>query len=440
MITEKDIRPIPKYILKAIMKKDKQFYPTPVGANRFYAYLAVWKKELVKVTVAVKQHNRKWYCKQVAVHGLRSERCLVKDLEYCYLMGMGFRVGWYDEGIQHYRKFFESSHWWTANDDAYDPYALIINPAFVYKFPEYKYSAYDLYKGVDVLQYLRIYEQYPQVEYLMKLGFSDYIHSKQILRECAKNKAFCKWLVQNKNEIAHHRYYVSTLLSAYKSKRACNVVQQIEKVKKEFTANKDFKAMREFFKGNLEKFSLYIFEQNTTLRSYKDYFNACQELGLDMSLDKNCYPHDFKRWHDIRIDEYASKKAELDEKKREKFYKQFADVANKYTSLQLIGKKDFACLIAKSPTELAKEGDHLHHCVGRMGYDQKFVREETLIFFIRLNSDVTTPFVTVEYSLSQKAVLQCHSLNNTRPEEKVWKFVHDKWLPYANKQLKKIAA
>ena len=118
MITEKDIRPIPKYILKAIIQKDKKFYPSPAGANRFYAYLAIWKKELVKVTVAVKHHNRKWYCKQVAVHGLRSERCLVKDLEYCYITGMGFRVGWYTEGIQHYRKFFESSHWCTANDAA----------------------------------------------------------------------------------------------------------------------------------------------------------------------------------------------------------------------------------------------------------------------------------------------------------------------------------
>ena len=139
MITEKDIRPIPKYILKTIMKKDKNYYPTPVGANRYYAYLALWKKELVKVTVAVKHHNRKWYCKQVAVHGLRSEKCFVRDLEYCYITGMGFRVGWHSEGIQHYKKWFEDGKWYTANDAAYDPYATIINPSFVSKFPEYKY-------------------------------------------------------------------------------------------------------------------------------------------------------------------------------------------------------------------------------------------------------------------------------------------------------------
>ena len=440
MITEKDIKPIPKYILKAILQKDKKFYPTPAGANRFYAYLAVWKKELVKVTVAVKHHNRKWYCKQVAVHGLRSERCLVKDLEYCFITGMGFRVGWHEEGIQHYLKWFETSYWCTANDNTYDPYATLINPSLLYKLPTYQYCAYDLYKGVDVLQYLRLYEQYPHIEYLVKLGFSDYIHSKQILRECAKNKAFCKWLIQNKEDICRHKYYVSTILSAFKKNCPCQEVQKLESLKKELSANKDLKNMREFFKGNLEKLSFYILEQNTTLRTYKDYFNACKELGLDMNLPKNCFPHDFNYWHNVRIEEYNAKKAKLDAEKRKEFYKKFAGVAEKYKSLQMNDKNGLVCLIAQSPAELTKEGDFLHHCVGRMGYDQKFVREEALIFFIRNNSDIDTPFVTVEYSPSKKTILQCHSMHNARPEDKVWDFVHKQWLPYANKQLKKIAA
>ena len=74
------IKPIPKYILAAINKKDKSCYPSPCGSTRFYAYLAIWNKELVKVTVSVKQKNRKWYCKQVAVHGIHSEKCFVKDI------------------------------------------------------------------------------------------------------------------------------------------------------------------------------------------------------------------------------------------------------------------------------------------------------------------------------------------------------------------------
>ena len=82
MITTKDIKPIPKYMVAIIKREDKKRYKTPCGNSRFYAYLTVWKGELTKVTVAVRHKYRKWYCKQVAVHGLRSENALVKDIEY----------------------------------------------------------------------------------------------------------------------------------------------------------------------------------------------------------------------------------------------------------------------------------------------------------------------------------------------------------------------
>ena len=45
----------------------------------------------------------------------------------------------------------------------------------------------------------------------------------------------------------------------------------------------------------------------------------------------------------------------------------------------------FITIIAKSPTELVYEGEQLHHCVGKMGYDQKFAKEQSLIFFIRFS-------------------------------------------------------
>ena len=69
-MTEKDIRPIPKNILKRIRKLDGKYYPSPDGHVRCYAYLTTWKNELVKVTVAVKHRYKKWYCKQVAIHGV----------------------------------------------------------------------------------------------------------------------------------------------------------------------------------------------------------------------------------------------------------------------------------------------------------------------------------------------------------------------------------
>jgi len=184
----------------------------------------------------------------------------------------------------------------------------------------------------------------------------------------------------------------------------------------------------------------YILEKKISHRLYFDYFKACQELGLDMNLERNKFPHDFKHWHDVRIDEYRSKKAQLDEAKRKEFYAQFASVAEKYLPMQKDGNGVYIVLIAKSPAELAREGDILHHCVGRMGYDQKFVREETLIFFIRSADAPDVPLVTMEYSLKSKKILQCYAEGNTTPTQEINDFVQKKWLPYAKRQLKKIAA
>ena len=159
-----------------------------------------------------------------------------------------------------------------------------------------------------------------------------------------------------------------------------------------------------------------------------------------MTLSKNRFPHDFKRWHDIRIDEYNSKRAILDEQKRKEFYKQFYDIAMKYIGLEYNKKSAYIAIIAQKPSDLMIEGDTLNHCVGRMNYDQRFVREDSLIFFIRTKENPTTPFVTVEYSPKQKKVLQCYGYKDSRPSDEVLNFVNKKWLPYANKQIKKMAA
>jgi hypothetical protein len=74
-----------------------------------------------------------------------------------------------------------------------------------------------------------------------------------------------------------------------------------------------------------------------------------------------------------------------------------------------------------------------------MNYDQKMLREETLIFFVRKKDAPDVPFVTLEYSLSRKAILQCYGYHDSTPEKSVSTFVN-RWLPYANRKLERIAA
>lgn len=432
---------MPKYIAESIRKQDNKENPKPNTHVRFFSYLSLWKrKELIKVTVAVKHYRKKLYMKIVAVHGVHASQCFVKDLEYNHFSSMGFRVGWYAEGIQKQDKWYERG-WCWADEKYYDPYAPIVNAEVVDKLPEYKYSAYKQYTYTDLFKYLRTYEKYPQAELFVKFGLSAYALSKQLLTKSAKNKKFRTWLIKHRTELSADDYYISTVLLSYKTGKSLQDAQQFERQKKSF-CNKsgDYSELRRFFKGRTDKFLEYLYRQETSISTYDDYFKACSFLGLDMTADKNVFPHDFRHWHDMHIDQYRTAKALKDAEERKELYAKFGKIAEKYLSLQKSGKDAFAVIIARSPQDLIREGEALDHCVGRMNYDQRFIREESLIFFVRNITAPDVPFVTVEYSLRTKKVLQCYGAHDYRPDDSVLDFVHKKWLPYANRKLKKIQA
>lgn len=441
MIDEKYIKPIPNYIAKMIKNKDKYNYDGQIG---FYAYLTKMKGELVKITVACKHYKKQWFCKQVAVHGVYSDHCLVRDLE-CFMMG--YAVGWYDMALSDSRKRYEDGKWYQANDKYYDPSAVVVNRKYALKFKEFRYSALDKYNHPDVLKYLRIYLQYPQAEYIVKMGLQHLAANKMLLRKVEKDKLFRKWLIRNvkllRNEYGKYAYFsAQAIMFAYKQNLPLLEGHTLYRACKE-TAN-DYSYTRTICnlipKKEIVDLVKYITKQNTNLSSYSDYVKACDYLQLDMSLPKNRFPHDFKRWHDIRIDQYHTAKALKDAEERKELHAKFGKIAEKYLPLQKNGEDAFIVMIARSPQELIREGEALDHCVGRMNYDQKFAREESLIFFVRNVSDPDTPFVTVEYSLKAKKILQCYGEHDHRPDDSVLEFVNKKWLPYANRKLKQIAA
>ena len=431
-------RPIPKYLVKAIRRADKKQYPSPCTVPRFYAYLTKYKNKLVKVTVAVKHYKGEWYCKQVAWHGIHEETCYLKDIEYKY-MG-GYRVGWYDEGIQKQKRWYERGICY-AHNDYYDPWAPVVNLDYLEKFPEYKYSAWKYFNGSDILSYLRLYEQYPQLELLMKLGFQRIAQNKLILKRIGKDRKFCKWLLQNKTELQENFYYIDVILKAYQTGRLLKELQEVRAAVYALRSNPRYKDIGTYFRGNKqEQLIKYLNEQDVKFTSYADYFKACVHLGLDMTEAKNRFPHDFKRWHDIRIDQYATAVAEADRKAKQEQYNKFACVSQKYLPLEDETRSTFICLIARTPADLVREGEMLHHCVGKMNYDQRFIREESLIFFVRAREQPDIPYVTLEYSLKTHKVLQCYGEHDHRPNDDVLHYVNDVWLPYANKKLRKIKA
>ena len=426
------IKPIPKYILRMIQKKDKETYPKQDGHIRYYAYLTKNEGELCKVFVAVKCHKGKWYCKQCIVHGIHSDYCLIKDMKFTYGIA-GYTTGFYDLGLYKEPQWFESGEW-EEHGFMFNPWAPIVNKEYLSRFPEYRYSAYELYTGSDIFSYIQQYEEYPQLEFFVKMGLSDYCYSVQMLKKAGKDKGFRKWLYRSCDELKKDRFTIPAVMRAYKNKISLNNAQRYVDLRKD----RELKAILDLFGDDIERYLDYAEKKDVGNRVYLDYLKACNYLGLDMTEDKNRLPHDFKRWHDIRIDEADSKRQKEDRKKRRELYKKFSGVAEKYQPLERDGEEAFVMFIAKSPAELQKEGKKLNHCVGSMGYDNKFVREESLIFFLRKPEEKDKPYVTVEYSLKQKKVLQCYAAHNSSPSEDVTEYVNAVWLPYANKALKKI--
>ena len=179
-----------------------------------------------------------------------------------------YTVGWHAEGLTNQRCWYEYGEWGWTTDDMFDPYAPIVNREYILeKFPEYKYSAIDKYTGIDVFKYLRLFEQYPQIEYLTKLGLHNLAMSKQILKKCGQDKRFCKWLAQNKSTLNKSSLYIPVVLQAYKKNRNVLEVQTYYSAKLKMSKDTALEPLRIAFKKDLEKFFHYLSKQRTNAYS-----------------------------------------------------------------------------------------------------------------------------------------------------------------------------
>ena len=284
MITEENIKPIPKYMLNKIQKADKIEYPKPSGNTRFYKYFTLYKNELCEVIVAVRNKYKKWYCKQVAVHGVNTDKVYIQDIGL--IMGI-YKVGWYREKLTSYPKWYDYD--WGYNDEKYfNVPAKIINKEYISKLKRYKYSAVNQYMYSNYIKYLRFYEKYPQTELLVKCGLSKLATSKQILLKCSKDKEFCKWLYENRQYIIDNSYYITSIIRAYNRNKSIKEMYVLDSFKLLYSKESNFKEIKEILsKNEIETFVNYITKQKIDAYSYTDYLRACNGLELDMKIDKN---------------------------------------------------------------------------------------------------------------------------------------------------------
>ena len=335
-----------------------------------------------------------------------------------YRKGKGVSRNWY--GYTYYA--FDEADWdkWVWTNKVGVAYS-IINMDML-KNTKFKYSGYNG-KG-DFLGWMRTFTEYPQVELLGKLGYGP---SKKLLKKCANDKSFARFLA--KNELKDTS--INAIVYAYDHKISVEKAGAI--LLDRADAGKYFKGC-----GTVRSLGIDLIKARDYMRtqkngkywgsgsSYNDYLMACVNLGLDMTDTKNLYPKDFWRMHDLRTNQWKSKKNKA---KAEEFKK----AAEQYLKYEL-SDNDYVVIIPLKLTDLTNEGNKLHHCVGRMGYDQKMIDGKSFIAFVRKADNTKKPFVTVEYSMEKKTVLQAYGDHDSKPDTDVLKFIN-KWSKLVKKAI-----
>ena len=388
------------------------------GYVSFYNYLEYFNGEILQRTFACRKlFGKNLEIIEVMQRVVNGSKFFVRNL---WFSGWGYRVN-----------FNKLENFEVITDKRKCPIGLIsycINPELVFSYNKYKYCAYPG-GWVNPIDYLNIYTKYKGLEFLTKLNIP---MSVKLLRLTSKDKQFCKYLCKNAQEV--RCYGVEAIIYAYKNKKDIADSYNYLSLKRSIDIDfRHYSSLNELI-SNKKVLKNYLIKKQISVSNYNDYYFACINLCLNMSEEKNLMPKDFKRMHDLRINEYKSKKAKENLKEKRKLYKNFREVSKKYDFLNYT--KDYAVIIAPTVQSLVREGKELNHCVGEMGYDEKMAEEETLILFIRKLDNLKKPFVTLEYSLSEHKILQIYGYDDTDPEESVMKFANH-WLKIVNRRLSK---
>ena len=392
----------------------------------FVDYLQYRYGEVVARTFAMRRYAKKGVLiTEVRRRAVGKSRTILKNLLYCAISG-------YIPVLQKEDKYSHSGGYsvlifskkdfdlWYYEDTPCCFYSCCINPEILLNIDEFKYCGY---QNGDVIDYLRAYRNNPTLEFFGKLNIPLY---NSLITKAKKDKQFQKFLFSNADVV--REYGPAATIGAYKSGET--IPQTYAKQYRRRCILKKIPAASNF-DINIERFEKYCEENEIDYSLYNDYLEAIVGLELDLKDTKNLFPKEFMRLYDLRVAEYGVTVINKDKVKLKKFYDAFAKKGQKATAYEMSYKG--LCIVApRDLSELKVEGKVLGHCVGNMGYDKRMVDGQILIMFVRKESDISTPFVTVEYDIKSSKIKQAYGRKNTAPPEEVT-ILLDKWLKMMKK-------
>ena len=182
-------------------------------------------------------------------------------------------------------------------------------------------------------------------------------------------------------------------------------------------ANMSYKRFVNYFTKQRRIYPRQNFDQ--LLRWYNDYIDMSKQMEIDLSHKSVRFPKDIKVAHDRLLKEYKVIENEiLDEQLRKA-------TERLYAGLTEYKNDGYAIVFPRTKTEFIVEGQSLNHCVGtNESYFNNHLKGTKMIFFIRKEEEISTPFVTMEIDMQRLIIQQIYGYGDKRPAQAVINFAN----------------
>lgn len=301
----------------------------------------------------------------------------------------------------------------------------------------FQYSQYEKFIALrmedGMVKYFDLYNKYPLIESLIKMGFENLIEykvknylmnnvinwrGKTVFKMLKFDREQIKALLKVKEEINPNfvNLFRENLNKNWKlSEKQIKDMENVFNTGRHFTEKifkySDKKKAYKYIKKQLQINPKGNHEQYV-MNTWSDYIGGCEKLGWDLRNEHILYPKDIKKAHKNQIKQMNIAKNKKLDKKIKSRLKEY----EKY-DFQLDG---LLIRAARSSEEIENEGYELDHCVATH-YLEPYAQGKTIIMFIRKIENPDTPYVTVEVKDNQ--VIQAYGIHDTKPPEEVLNFI-----------------
>lgn len=348
---------------------------------------------------------------------------LVEQQRYVFTKKGAVRYGWDEaKGWQVRREFREPVFCNPAYGYSFDNSYTVLNFAAV-KQSCMRYSQAETYAGGMLMCYLWLYCKHPNLEYLIKQGYSclleevctGYWGNVMRLKVSGlvnwKTNDLLKMLELNRDEFKMLRGKESLyeMYRAYREDFPKMKPADILALARLIGARRgSFDICLERTGLTAEKLMKYLIKQEAAIGDYYDYLEQCKRLNYDRADPAVSLPRDFHKKHEQLAEIERALAEEKLAKKTAQQDRLIAELTEYRRKLEF--KHNGLILIQpKSVREIVDEGAALSHCVG--GYAERHAKGALHIMFLRRADQPTAPWYTMEVSKELK-IVQCRGYKN----------------------------